>query len=162
MDLVDSDLIAVELTFIFGLYIKYYQEFIISWTLGTILVPMMSHMKLHKQILLVHQSLYMHFMSYCKHKLLCLWCTLIPLCYRIAQQRKTLANLSQETCWVKLWRIPTCLRSLYTSQDIVYSLDGKIWRTTSDLPNLPRFSSTKNSHYMVYNIRVWCHWKYRL
>ena len=37
------------------------------------------------------------------------------------------------------------LAFLFMSRNIV-----KIWQTNNDLPNSPRFSSTKNLHYMIY------------
>ena len=54
-----------------------------------------------------------------------------------------------QICHQKLWWSPTYLLSLYISWDI--SLDDKIWQTTSDVPSLSRFSSTKNffTLYMV-------------
>ena len=49
---------------------------------------------------------------------------------------------------VKFWSISVCLFSLYMSQNII-----KSWWTTSNLPNLPRFSSGKILHYTVVSYR---------
>ena len=104
----------------------------------------------------------------CLHVCVCVCClmqyqfdTLFSTSYVLLLLLRTY-RISQMFGWGKFWQLShkkllasktlvnLCLFAFLTSWDIV-----KFWWTTSDLPNLPRFSSAKHSYYtqkMVQNV----------
>ena len=83
------------------------------------------------------------------------WCVAKYVIYHIICSknfwwRKLWWQISDQNFWrIDFWWIPACLLS-HIFHKTLLNLDDKIWRATSNLPNSPRYSSTRqNLRYSV-------------